>query len=137
MSERTVTHAAECSNRDYDFYYDGMEKQQLLMQRCDKCNKLRSPPGPMCPDCHSVDWTAEPMSGKGKIFTYTVHYHPPLPGFDTPHPVGLIELDEGVRFMAGLDGIPVDEIRIGLPVEADFFRRGKIATVRFRKAKAT
>jgi uncharacterized OB-fold protein len=76
------------------------------------------------------------MSGRGTIFSYTVHYHPPLPGFELPHPIGVIDLEEGVRFLAGIDGIPIAEIKIGLPVEADFIRRGKVATVRFRKSTA-
>lgn len=133
MSERTVTHAAPCSNRDFDFFYDGMEKQQLLVQRCNQCGKLRSPPSPMCAECNSLSWTSISMSGRGTIFSYMVHHHPPLPGFELPHAVGLIDLEEGIRFMAGLDGIPIAEIKIGLPVEADFIRRGNLATVRFRK----
>jgi len=134
MNERKVTHAVSCSNLDFDFFYEGLERQELLIQRCDQCNKLRSPPAPMCAECNSFSWTAVPMSGRGTIYSYLIHYHPPLPGFDVPHPVGLIDLEEGIRFMAGLDGIPLAEIEIGLPVEAEFMRRGVIATVCFRKA---
>jgi hypothetical protein len=54
-----------------------------------------------------------------------------------PHPIGVIELEEGVRFVAGLDGTPLEVICIGLPVEAEFIRRGALATVRFRAAPET
>src|SRR5579862_8852784 len=99
--EKQKKHAAPCSNRDFDFFYEGLEARQLLVQRCERCKQLRAPPAPMCPSCHSLRWTAEPVSGKGQIYSYTVHYHPPLPGFAVPHPVGVVSLVEGIRFLAG------------------------------------
>ena len=127
------THAVECSNQDYDFFYEGLEAKQLLVQKCGQCGILRSPPAPMCHKCRSLQWTAQPMSGRGHIWSYTVHRHPPLPGFVLPHPVGVVELTEGVRVPSGLDGIALEELRIGLPVEVEFFRRGSLATYCFRR----
>lgn len=127
-------HKAACSNRDYDFFYDGLEDQRLLVQQCSDCNVLRHPPEPMCPHCHSVHSGAREMAGTGTIYSYAVHYHPPLPGFDMPHPIGIVELDEGVRIVAGLDGMALGEIAIGVPVKAEFLRRGDLATLRFRRA---
>lgn len=129
-----LRHKASCSNRDYDFFYEGLEDQRLLIQQCSDCDRLRHPPEPMCPHCHSIRSHPHEAAGTGTIYSYAVHYHPPLPGFEMPHPIGIVELDEGVRIVAGLDGIPLDEIAIGAPVRAEFFRRGEMATVRFRRA---
>lgn len=126
-------HHAACSNRDYDFFYEGLEDQKLLVQQCERCSALRHPPEPMCPECHCTDWSAKELTGKGRIYSYALHYHPPLPGFDMPHPVGVVALDEGVRIVAGLEGVPVAEIAIDMPVKAEFFRRGDMATVRFAR----
>lgn len=74
------------------------------------------------------------MSGVGSIFSYMVHHHPPMPGFQTPHPVAVIALDEGIRFVAAMDGTAPEALKIGLPVQAEFFRRDAVATVRFKLA---
>ncbi|MET0371726.1 MAG: Zn-ribbon domain-containing OB-fold protein [Sphingobium sp.] len=125
-------HKAACSNRDYDFFYEGLEEARLLIQRCDDCGTLRNPPMPMCPACRSVGWTGTPMRGTGTIHSYTVHHHPPLPDFPVPHPVALIELDEGVRFLGAMDSTEPEDVKIGARVEAEFLRRGDFASLRFR-----
>ncbi len=127
-------HRVACSNRDYDFFYNGLEGAKILIQRCDRCDRLRNPPSPMCPNCQSLQWSTAEMSGAGTIFSYTIHHHPPIPGFSMPHPVGVVALDEGVRLVAGLDAIPREYLEIGLRVEAEFLRRGEMASVRFRRA---
>ena len=40
--------------------------------------------------------------------------------FEYPLPIGLIELEEGTRVVANLDGMELDAIEIGLPVQATF-----------------
>jgi len=47
-----------------------------------------------------------------------VMHHPRHPAFDYPHPVGLVELEEGVRLVAPLTGVPIDQIRMGMALEA-------------------
>jgi hypothetical protein len=39
-------HNAPCSNRDFDFFYKGLEDGQLLAQQCQTCSTLRSLPSP-------------------------------------------------------------------------------------------
>ena len=45
-----------------------------------------------------------------------------MPGRALPFVVALVELDEGVRVMGELRGVPPAEVRVGLPVEIDFDR---------------
>ena len=71
------------------------------------------------------------MSGKGTVYSYVIHRHPPLPDFDVPHPVGLIELAEGVRVVGVLANVAIERIEVGMPVVADFYRHGDMATLRF------
>lgn len=119
------------TNRDYDFFYDGLKEQRLLVQQCDSCHEFRNPPGPMCPECNSFDWTARDMPSSGTVFSFTIHRHPPLPDYDTPHPIGLVEFANGVRFVAPLAGIAPDDVRIGLPVEVQFRQVGSAASFAF------
>lgn len=131
MSSATERHMAPNSNQDFDFFYEGLENKKVLIQRCDSCEELRNPPTPMCGKCHSLDWTPVAMSGAGTIFSFTVHHHPPIPGFDMPHGVGVIDLDEGVRFVGALDGIKVEEISIGMRVKVEFLNRNDVPSLRF------
>ena len=40
--------------------------------------------------------------------------------FDHPNPIGLIELEEGVRLVAGLVGIEREALSIGQPLQLEF-----------------
>jgi len=33
----------------------------------------------MCGDCHSLEWNAEPVSGRGTVYTWIVSHHPTEP----------------------------------------------------------
>lgn len=120
------------SNRDYDFFYRGLEQGRLLVQQCDECGALRNPPGPMCPSCRSLRWSALECRGTGTVHSYTVHHHPPLPGFDPPHAIVLAQMDEGFRLLGGFASAASGDLRIGMPLRAEFFRCGEIYTYRFR-----
>ena len=51
-----------------------------------------------------------------------VHHHPPVPGFDPPFVVALVELVEGTRVVGNVVEIAPAELRVGLPVEVCFVR---------------
>jgi uncharacterized OB-fold protein len=48
-----------------------------------------------------------------------VHY-PQVPSFEYPLPIGLVELEEGTRVVANIDGIAPEDIAVGIPLEATF-----------------
>ncbi len=105
---------------DTRFFWEGCAAGQLRIQRCTGCGTLRHPPGPVCPACQSFDWDYVEAAGSGQIYSFVVMHYPEVPPFDYPNPVGLVELDEGVRLIAGLAGIKRDEIRIGQRVKVEF-----------------
>ena len=105
-------------NQDTAFFWEGLKAGKLLIQRCASCQTLRHPPGPACTRCHSLDWDTVQSSGRGKLFSFVVMHQPRHPAFDYPHPVGLVELEEGVRLVAPLTGVAIDHIRMGMAVEA-------------------
>ena len=108
------------TTKDTEFFWDAAAAGRLEIQRCEDCGKLRYPPGPACPTCHSLAWAPQEMSGQGHLFSYTVIYHPSAPGFAGPAVVGVIELDEGVRLVTNLDVDPGEELRIGERFEVFF-----------------
>jgi uncharacterized OB-fold protein len=100
---------------DNAFFWEGIAAGRLLIQRC-ACGRLRHPPGPVCPVCHSFEWSAVPASGRGRVYSYVVAHHPAIPPFAYPNPIGLVELEEGPRLVANLSGVAPQAIRIGMPV---------------------
>lgn len=107
-------------NQDNAFWVDGAQAGQLLVQKCGQCGMSRHPPAPMCGACRSLEWEAVPLSGRGTIYSYVVHHRPPLPGFETPYAILLVETEEGTRVIGNWVDAPLDALRIGLPVEVAF-----------------
>jgi uncharacterized OB-fold protein len=126
----SAKHAAACSNRDFDFFYLGLEDNKLLIQKCTRCGVLRNPPGPCCAACHSLAWTTVESTGLGTIFTYTFHHHPPVPGFTVPHAIVVVDMNEGIRMVGGMDSSGKAPT-IGTRVRAEFSRQGDLASFCF------
>jgi uncharacterized protein len=67
----------------------------------------------------NLEWRV--VSGLGRLYSFTVT-HVPTPGFEDrgPYPVGLVELDEGVRIIANLVKVDPAAIKIGMRVKVAF-----------------
>lgn len=107
---------------DTAFFWAGTAAGELRIQRCEGCGRLRHPPGPRCPACGAAKPGYQVAAGTGQIYSYVVHHHPPVPGKQLPFVVALVTLTEGVRMVGELLGVPPGQVRIGLPVRAEFVR---------------
>lgn len=120
-------------------FWEGCKKRVLSIQRCRACGKLRWYPKPMCPSCSSLDVEWVPVSGRGTIYTFTIPHQPVHPAFANrvPYVVVVVDLDEGVRFLSNLVECPLEEVKIGLPVEVVFHdMNDEIALPYFRPRSA-
>jgi uncharacterized OB-fold protein len=103
-------------------FWEALKRHELRLQKCEDCGTLRYIPAEICPKCGSqrCDWA--PMSGKGRIYTYTVIHRGPTPAYqaDAPYVIAHVELDEGPRVISNLVGVVPAEARIGMPVEVVF-----------------
>ena len=104
--------------QDNRFWFEGAQAHRLLVQRCTSCGALRHPPLPACAVCGSLEWGTVESSGRGTLYSYVVVHYPQVPSFEYPLPIGLIELEEGIRVVANLDGMAREEIQIGMPLQA-------------------
>src|SRR5579862_4487188 len=105
---------------DNAVFWDAAAEGRLVAQRCAGCGRLRHPPRPMCPHCHSLDVEVVTLSGRGHVYSYAILHHPPHPDFDYPVLGVLVDLDEGVRVVSNLTDAAPGEVRIGMPVEVHF-----------------
>lgn len=106
--------------QDNAFFFEGARAGKLLVQRCTSCGTLRHPPLPACGRCRSFEWDTVEASGRGTLYSFVVVHHPQVPAFDYPLAIGLVELEEGTRLVANLEGQPESGWRIGMGVEARF-----------------
>ncbi len=115
-------------------FWEATRKGELRIQQCDGCKRLRFPPRPICPWCHSKASSWPALSGRGRIYSYVVPHPPLLPQFTdlAPYNVVLVELDEDrtIRLCGNLlerEGGEINEvdpatIEIGSPVRVVFQR---------------
>lgn len=104
-------------------YWQHAREGRLAFQRCADCRSFQHPPGPLCRSCGGRDLDFEPVSGRGKVYTYTVTYHHVVPGFEeVPYVVAMIEMEEqpGLRVLSNVLGVGPESVRVGLEVEVRF-----------------
>ncbi|MCK9922982.1 OB-fold domain-containing protein [Frankia sp. AgPm24] len=107
-------------------FWAATARHVLTAARCARCRSLTIPPDQVCPHCDSTDpeFVFEPVSGRGRIRSWTVVRQSFLPGFNAELPYLLVdvELDEQKELrMIGrlLDG-PDSPVRLGTPVRVAF-----------------
>lgn len=70
--------------------------------------------------CGSFDLEWAEASGRGRIYTFAVHHHPLVPGFEPPYVTAVADLEEGTRLIAGVVDCSPEDVHIGAPVTAGF-----------------
>ncbi len=103
-------------------YWQAAARGELHMQHCQACNRWQFYPRPFCVHCESDDLQWRAVSGLGRIYTYTVNHRAPNPFMKQrlPYVVALVELDEGPRLMANIQGDGALETSIGRRVKVIF-----------------
>jgi len=109
-----ISYITETKVADFVKY---LEEGEIAATKCKVCGKLYFPPRGDCIDCLSGDVEWIPLSGRGKLITYTTAYFAPA-GFEAPYTLALAELEEGVRVFTRISkDVKQDEIRIGMNVK--------------------
>src|SRR2546421_5320980 len=106
-----------------EFFWEATRRGELHILRCRTCGTYIHLPRPACRSCGSTDLAPERVSGRGVVHSFTVT-HFPLPGFEPPFAVALIELEEqsGLRLVSNVVDTSPEELEIGIPVEVTFER---------------
>lgn len=103
-------------------FWDGCREGRLTIQRCKDCQKLRYPTSPICPHCTGREWTWDPVTGRGAVYTFVVFRHAYNDSWRerVPYTVAIVELDEGVMMIGDIIGIAPEQVTVGMPVRVDF-----------------
>ena len=89
-------------------YWRTLGEGELSFQRCRTCGNAWLPTRSECPRCLSPDWDWERSSGNGRLISWVVYHTSYHPFFEDklPYTVGVVELDEGPRMIAGVIDAP-------------------------------
>ncbi len=101
---------------DNVWWWEGIDRGELLIQKCSDCGELRHPARPMCGKCGSISWGSVASVGRGTVYSHVTLHHPQIPGYDFPLSVALIDLEEGTRIVSNVVGCKPEEVHIGMPV---------------------
>ncbi len=105
-------------------FWDAAKAGVLEVPRCPVCRKLFFPPRPLCPFClqEPIEWVK--VSGKGKVYSYTVVHRASSPGFqrEAPYVFAIVELQEGPRITSNVINCRPSAVRVGMPVQVVFQR---------------
>jgi uncharacterized OB-fold protein len=107
-------------------FWEGAEREELLLQRCDACERSWHPPAQRCPHCGSAAYTWVPASGAGAVYSLTTVHHAAHPAVAdlVPYTILLVDLAEGPRIASRL--IAGCETSVGDPVAVRFDRTSGI-----------
>lgn len=108
------------------YWRETPRRYNLGGSRCPVCSEVFFPPRAVCPTCstHRVSLgKLEPfqLSGEGEVYSYTI-VSDAAEGFEmqVPYILALVKTREGPILTGQVVDLPVEEIRIGLPVRATF-----------------
>ena len=115
-------------------YEQFLREDKLMGSRCKKCGDVFTPPRPICPKCTDSELEWVQMKGTGKLAAFTCISIGPgfmnAEGYSRKNPycVGVVELDEGTRVDARIEGVDTlnpETIKVGTPMTVKFLHRGE------------
>jgi uncharacterized OB-fold protein len=112
----------------HDEYFAFLEQGQFMIQHSPSTGQYVFYPRVVAPGTGATDLQWVPASGKGTVYATTVMR--PRPPAD-PYNVALVQLAEGPRMMTRIEGLPADQVRIGMTVQARISRDGNSPLVVF------
>ena len=100
------------------------QRYRLEAAKCEACGKIHYPPRVACSKCGGTTFENITLPREGKVVTFTIVRVPPA-GFteQTPLPIAIVELMDGVRIMVQIgDLADPSDLEIGMPVRLEFRR---------------
>jgi uncharacterized OB-fold protein len=106
-------------------YWSSVAAHAMALQRCSRCGTYRFYPTAVCPACWSTEFEWRRVSGRGTLYSFSVVFRPVSEAFadEVPYIVALVTLAEGPTMMMNLLGVPIEDVRIDMPVRIGYRER--------------
>jgi len=99
-------------------YRRHLENGKLGYQRCADCSAAVFYPRVLCPVCGSGALEWRESAGLGRVYATTAIHSRNR----DPRNVVLVDLDEGFRMMSRVEGVPAEEVEVGIRVRFEVHR---------------
>ncbi len=101
-------------------FVEHLNSGKLMATKCKKCSSVYFPPKADCFKCmgSEMDWVE--LSGRCTLVSYTTIHVPPT-GFENfaPYTICVVELEEGGKLLAWLEGIKEENLKIGMKLKIE------------------
>jgi hypothetical protein len=103
-------------------FWSAAAEGRLVIDRCDRCGAESFPPRGMCRNCRGRALSSVEVTGRGRIYSYTINYQRWLPDLDVPFAIVLVEFPDhpGVRVVGRLRGCDPEQVAVDDEVEVGF-----------------
>jgi len=101
-------------------FWDGCLQGRLVLPRCASCGTPALRAFAVCATCHASEVSWEESAGRGTLYSWTVVWRPPHPGFAVPYAPAVINLDEGWTFLSAVVGCAPEDLREGMVLQVEF-----------------
>jgi uncharacterized protein len=103
-------------------FFEGAREHVLMLQKCAECGTFMWPVKARCTHCMGADLSWLPASGKGTLYSFVLMHQVFHPGFaaEAPYNIAEIDLEEGIRIISNVIGIPNEELKIGMQLAVTF-----------------
>lgn len=121
----TATRKLPLITPETDAFWHGGQNGQLQIYRCHACGRWFHPPGPICRECGSLDVGPEPVSGRGRVLSFTINVQRWSPDLEVPFLIAIVELAEqaGLRFVTNIVNCAPEDVKIDMPVRVVFLQQ--------------
>lgn len=136
MSEE-IQHPKPAIDGETRPWWEGAGRGEIVLQRSRRTGRIQHPPRAVCSETLETDVEHFVASGRGRVHTFTITHQNQAPAFarSVPYVLAYVELEEGPRVLTNIVGCDPSEVRIDMPVIADFSEPSNdVAILRFRPA---
>ena len=103
-------------------WYEGLKAGKMRGLKCKRCGAVSFPPYPVCNECSCMESEWVEISGKCtlKNLGYAPNGIPPY--HDNPTVIGYVELEEGTKVAAPIEGVKkknIPDLLESFPLEAE------------------
>lgn len=103
-------------------FWEAARRHELVLPRCTTCDHLFFYPRSECPRCFSSALAWVPVSGRGRLHSFTIVYQPANAAFrdNAPYVYAVVQLDEGPRLVSNVVECDPEAVRVDMPLVAVF-----------------
>lgn len=101
-------------------YWEACARGQLTYEECSDCGFIGLRPFTVCARCGSRRKKRKESEGRGTLYSWTVVWRAPDPGFVVPYAPGVVELEEGFFVVSAIVGCEPEDLSPGMRVAVEF-----------------